>query len=118
MEDNKAIITQEILKNKTGEFWKALPQYADTEEPKWSNGWLERFKKRFKIKQYTQHGEASSAAIDDPNNIRQMEALRNLCDTYDLNDILNMDETALYWKMTPSRTLATKAQSGGKKNKD
>ena len=45
MEDNKAIITQEILKNKAGEFWKALPQYADTEEPKWSNGWLERFQK-------------------------------------------------------------------------
>ncbi|KAM3067120.1 hypothetical protein ACMFMG_012221 [Clarireedia jacksonii] len=29
-----------------------------------------------------------------------------------------MDETALYWKMVPSRTLATKAQAGGKKSKD
>jgi hypothetical protein len=29
-----------------------------------------------------------------------------------------MDETALYWKMAPDRTLATKAQAGGKKSKD
>jgi hypothetical protein len=29
-----------------------------------------------------------------------------------------MDETGLFWKLTPDRTLATQAGSGGKKNKD
>ncbi|PQM43520.1 hypothetical protein VC83_09647 [Pseudogymnoascus destructans] len=29
-----------------------------------------------------------------------------------------MDETGLFWKMTPTRTLATEASSGGKKSKD
>ena len=29
-----------------------------------------------------------------------------------------MDETGLFWKLTPERTLATKPRSGGKKNKD
>ena len=29
-----------------------------------------------------------------------------------------MDETGLFWKMTPNRTLATKAKSGTKKSKD
>ena len=29
-----------------------------------------------------------------------------------------MDETGLFWKLTPERTLATEAGSGGKKSKD
>lgn len=33
-------------------------------------------------------------------------------------DIFNMDETGLFWKMAPTRTLATEALSGGKKSKD
>jgi hypothetical protein len=48
MEQKKAIITGEILKTKARELWAALPQFDDIEEPKWSNGWLEGFKKRLK----------------------------------------------------------------------
>jgi hypothetical protein len=118
MEQKKAIITGEILKTKARELWAALPQFDDIEEPKWSNGWLEGFKKRFKIKEYVQHGEAGSAAIDNPDNIAQMEELRRLCTQYELRDILNMDETGLNWKRTPDRTLATKSHSGTKKSKD
>ena len=29
-----------------------------------------------------------------------------------------MDETSLFWKLTPDRTLATQAGSGRKKSKD
>ena len=52
IEQKKAIITGEILKTKAGELWEALPQYDDVEMPKWSNRWLDRFKKRYKIKDY------------------------------------------------------------------
>ena len=98
--------------------WSALPQYSDIEQPKWSNGWLDGFKKRFKIKEYVQHGEAGSAATGDPDNITQMEELRLLCAKYEARNILNMDETGLNWKRTPDRTLATKSHSGTKKSKD
>jgi hypothetical protein len=47
-----------------------------------------------------------------------MNELQLLCEDYEDCDILNIDETALYWKMAPDRTLATKAQAGGKKSKD
>ena len=107
MEQKKAIITGEILKTKARQLWEALPQYNDVEMPKWSNGWLEGFKKRYKIKEYVQHGEAGSAATDDLDNIVQMEAVRQLCKEYELRNILNMDETGLNWKRTPDRTLAT-----------
>ena len=34
-----------------------------------------------------------------------------------MRDTYNMDEAALYWKMTPDVTLATKRQAGCKKEK-
>ena len=118
MEHKKAIITGDILKAKAKELWDALPQYENVEQPKWSNGWLDGFKKRFKIKEYVQHGESGSAATDNPDNITQMENVRRLCTEYDKCDILNMDETGLNWRRTPDRTLATKPHNGTTKSKD
>jgi hypothetical protein len=75
MQKNKAIITGDILKDKASKLWKGLLQYADVEEPKWSNGWIKNFKKCFKIKEYVMHGEAGSASIDDLDSQQQMEDL-------------------------------------------
>lgn len=61
---------------------------------------------------YIRHGEAASNATDNITNIQQMNDLRLLCSEYHPNDVLSMDETALFWKMSPDRTLATKAASG------
>lgn len=118
MQKSKAIITGEILKDKASKLWKSLPQYADVEEPKWSNGWIQNFKRRYKIKEYVMHGEAGSAAIDDPDSQQQMENLRALVATYECRNVLNMDETGCFWKQSPNRSLATEAQAGGKKAKD
>jgi hypothetical protein len=65
-----------------------------------------------------QHGEGGSADINNPDAIQQMADLRTLCSKYKDKDIFNMDETGLFWKLTPERTLATEAGSGGKKSKD
>jgi hypothetical protein len=118
MQKNKAVITGEILKNQAGKLWDSLPQYEGKEKPKFSNGWLDGFKKRFKIKEYVQHGEAASADINTPDAITQMEKVRGLAAEYGPYNTFNMDETSLFWKVTPDRTLATKAGSGGKKAKD
>jgi hypothetical protein len=118
MQNKKATITGDILKAKAAEIWGKLPQYSDVPMPKWSNGWLEGFKKRFRIKEYVQHGEAATADIFNPLMIEQMNRVRDLCKQYRDKDIFNMDETGLFWKLQPDRTLATEAQSGGKKSKD
>ena len=73
MEHKRAIITGDILKEKARQLWDALPQYDGKVQAKWSNGWLDGFKKRFKIKEYVQHGEAGSAQTDHPDNITQIE---------------------------------------------
>jgi hypothetical protein len=115
MQKSKAILTGEILKDKASKLWESLPQYADVEEPKWSNGWIENFKKRFKIKEYVMHGESGSAAIDDPNSQQQIKQLRALVDTYERRNVFN---TGLFWKLSPNRSLATEVQAGGKNAND
>jgi hypothetical protein len=42
------------------------------------------------------HGEAGSAAIDDPDSQQQMEDLRALVATYERRNVLNMDETSCF----------------------
>ena len=46
-----------------------------------------------------------------------MKALRTLAGEYKEEDIYNMDETGLYWRMMPSRGLATQFRPGIKKDK-
>jgi hypothetical protein len=83
---------------------------------KGSHGWLDRFKKRYNVQQYTRCGEANSAPLE--TLCPQRAELRELLGRWDLNDVYNCDETALYWKLEPSKTLARHAISGTKKPKD
>ncbi|KAI1002895.1 hypothetical protein K3495_g5308 [Podosphaera aphanis] len=119
MQGKRAVITGDILKAKARELWQRLPQYKpEMEEPKWSNGWLESFKKKFNIKQYVQHGEGAAADINSDANIAQITELRDLCSRYPEKDTFNMNETGLFWKIAPTRSLATESTSGEKKIKD
>ena len=118
MQKKKAIITGDILRAQAHQIWNRLPQYNEEEEPKWSNGWLDRFKKLYNIKEYKQHGEGASAEVNMPSAIQQMNNLRFECLNYHPRDIFNMDETGLFWKLQPDRSLATEQTSGGKKSKD
>ena len=118
MQNKKAVITGEILKGQAVKLWDNLPQYQGLEAPKFSNGWLEGFKTRFKIKEYIQHGEASSVAVNNSTSIESMQHIRDLAAQYGPENTYNMDETGLFWKLVPERTLATEAGSGGKKSKD
>ena len=112
------IITGDILKARAAEIQQRLPQYHGITEPKWSNGWLDRFKKRHKIKEYVHYSEAGSAPIDSPEIITEIESLRNICTQYHLHNIFNIDETGLYQKRILDHSLATESRSGIKKSKD
>jgi hypothetical protein len=49
---------------------------------------------------------------DKPEVIVQIELIRQLASAYSDDSPLDMDETALLWKLKPDRTLATHAGSG------
>ena len=60
-------LSGDSLTERAKKFWKALApvHYPNTEEPKWSSGWLAGFKTRFGIKFRAQHGELGSALLLD-----------------------------------------------------
>jgi hypothetical protein len=46
-----------------------------------------------------------------------LKDLQLLYDQYESRDIYNMDETGLFWKAMPDRTLALEALASGKRAK-
>lgn len=93
-----------ILKQMAVMLWEKLPQYADQEMPKFSNRQLDGFKASHNIKKYRQHKKAR--AIDLVVVEEELQEIREVVDLYINEDIYNMDEFALFGKMTPDITLS------------
>ena len=86
------------------------------DEFKLSNGWLHNFKQRHGIKQYTMHGESGS--VDTTMLAKDRQELAALIEQYEPQYVYNMDETGLFYRMQPSKSLATKEILGKKKDKE
>jgi hypothetical protein len=106
------IITDNILSTKALGFAFLLKE----NKFKCSGGWVDNFKKRHNLRQYHIHGEAASAPLEDLDTMR--ENLRQTLKDYSPEDIFNCDETGLFWKMKPSRTISNGQVSGTKQSKD
>ena len=79
-----------------------------------SNGWLHRFKKDNKLKSYKLYGE--SRLVDQHEVSLFVEFLRAtiIMEDYRPEQIWNVDETGLFWKKTPDRTIASIEDSRSK----
>ena len=82
----------------------------------YSRGWLQRFKSRHHIKSYKSHGESASADMGVVTSSR--EQLKEDLSHYDPNDIYNVDETGLFYKLKPTSTLASGPVKGEKRSKE
>jgi len=98
--DNNITISGELLVQKAHNFAILL----DVQDFKGSDGWLAGFKKRHNLECYLRHGEAASAPLEDLDDMRKN--LQNVLKEYSPNNIFNIDETGLYWKMEPNHTLS------------
>jgi len=83
-----------------------------------SGGWLSRFKSRHIIGCNRISGEKSTVSQETIDNWH--ERLQTILEGYQPRDIFNMDETGLYYRALPDKTLAVKGTdvSGGKKSKE
>ena len=79
----------------------------------YSNGWLERFKKRHGILLHKVHQESNEVNLAVVEKSR--EELRCIISKYELSDVYNMDETGLFYHLEPDATLATGPVKGKKK---
>lgn len=104
-----------MIREKARFFWQNLPIYKDTEMPSFSNGWLHGFQARKGIKDRTFFfGEEGSVPGDSE---ARMVSIRMTLNAYNPRDIFNCDETSLFWKQIPDRSLATRSLPGRKKEK-
>lgn len=104
-----------LIREKAKEFAVALGR----DDFSASVGWLDKFKKRHNIVQKSLCGESASADLQTADEW-QKNVLPTLISQYDKNDIFNADETGVFFKCLPNKTLAFKGQKcyGGKNSKE
>ena len=83
------------------------------------SGWLDRFKQRHGISGKCVTGE-SAAVTDDLTYDWKTSSLPVILKQYSPKDVYNMDETAIFFRLTPDKTLTFKEDPchGGKKSKE
>jgi hypothetical protein len=107
------VLSDDLLKSKAQ---KLMPLLDISEnEFRVSAGWLEKFKKRAGLSSRVTHGEAASAPLDTLPAARAQ--LQGILAQYDPADVYNADETALFYRMPPNRTLASGPVRGGRSDK-
>lgn len=91
--------------------------YPDSSEDdfKASHGWLHRFKERHGIRQLKLQGEALSADSSALEPFKRK--LHEFIETQQLtlHQLFNCDETGLFWRMLPNKTLADSSGKNSQK---
>ena len=71
-----------------------------------SNGWLQKWKTRHNVKQFSAAGEYGEV---NPETLKSWaERLPEIVKGYKLKDIWNADETGLFWRALPDKSLSVK----------
>ena len=83
---------------------------------KYSNGWIAGFKSRNGIKSRKLHGEGRSHNFEAAK--KKLNFLTEQLREYELGDIYNIDETALFYRLELEGTLATQEIKGVKQCKE
>ena len=105
-------VTGEDLKRIAKKLFPVLPQYHGIEPPNLSHGWLDGYKARWGNKRYYLHDE--SGAIDRIVAETEFDSIRKDLDRYgSKEDIYIMDETTLFWKMSPEGVLRNGSPASG-----
>ena len=102
-----ALLNDRLLVEKA----KQLAEGLNVTDFKASDGWLAKFKKRHNIKLQRPHGESGAADIEGIDVARTIvpKIITEL--NFSLEDVYNMDETDLYYRAKPSKTLAQGAHA-------
>ena len=82
-----------------------------------SNGWLDRWKKKYNLRKMTVSGESgdvSGLTVDS-----WKERLPEMVQGYSSEDVWNLDESGVFWKALPDKGFGQKVKEckGGKKDK-
>ena len=79
-----------------------------------SSGWLHRFKKRHGIRQLSMQGESLSADVGASEEFRSFFHKFVEQNNFTPDQLFNCDETGLYWRLLPNKTLADASEKCAK----
>ncbi|KAG2190430.1 hypothetical protein INT47_006476 [Mucor saturninus] len=95
----------------------ARSKYSITEDITFSDGWLSKVFKRLGLKCRPTHGECASVDVNSKSIQDHLEKIREELTDYPLADIMNFDETGLYYNQPPRRTICSQPLGVLKKSK-
>jgi hypothetical protein len=103
-----------VLQEKALDFAKDL----NLDEFKASNGWLESWRSRYGIGFFKVCGESANVNLNVVSEFKSK--LPEIVKDFDLKDIFNIDETGLFYRTLPDKTLAKRGEEckGGKMSKN
>lgn len=110
-------ISRPMLQEKARQVAEQLGYSADIFKA--SNGWLEKFRVRHTISFRVISGE--SASVDDSTIEESANRLSTILDGFNEKDVFNVDETGLFYRATPDRSLVLskeECKDGKKVKKD
>lgn len=96
-------ISGELISEKAKFFYQQLNLSGDF---KASSGWLQKFKERYGIRQLTITGEILSSNVDAVEPFREKLFLKIREMGLQHDQIYNADESGLFWRVLPNKTLA------------
>ena len=107
-------ISGPLLREKAVEYSRALGH----DDFQASVGWLNRFRDRYGIRAKVLCGESGDAPTAQANEWKEA-GIKDIISEYDVDDVYNADETALFYQLLPegSLTVSGDACEGGKKSK-
>lgn len=101
-------ISGEILKEKARFFYRKIMENDDFHA---SEGWLDKFKRRFGIRLLSMTGEKLSCDIDSVEPF--MQEFKQVIDEMGLtpDQVYNADESGLFWRLLPHKTFVHRAEA-------
>ena len=108
------MLTDNLIRAKAKRFCE-LESIPEAESPKWSHGWIAKFKQRTGLRQRGFYSESNSVKLTE--HIDRIDEINAPCDDYSEDDCYNFDETGLFYRMPPSIGLATQEVHGSKGDK-
>lgn len=113
-------LTSEIVREKARNFHKEICKEQQCAFLA-SYGWFIKFRNRFGLKIKRMHGEKLSADLTHVESFKAQLAEIISLEELELDELYNADESALYFKMLPNKTIALDSEkklSGSKVIKD
>lgn len=115
LRDKNMPVPGPLIKEKAMEYAERLGHEAFQA----SSGWLDKFKKRHEIVEKVISGESGCVSEADCSQWKAT-ILKSIVEEYEPDNIFNMDETGLFFKCLPNKTLTFKHDKcfGGKHSKE